>query len=177
MTDQDQQAVDRLLKMYDEYKIINGELIQATSRLAKAKLQHQDVTSLKAAQQKLSDRLQKLSDEMTFGNPLIWIAYKYKAYQDEAQPILNMHDLRQHCAKPGYICTKRFQFVNQQLELAGKPSLANAEVYSDEQNLSEVLENASLVELSRNGQFGQLWDNYEYYVHDGQIAKWQNFIS
>ena len=174
MTEQDQQAVERLLEMYDQYKAINGELSKSAARLARAKLQHQDIVALKTEQLELSDQLQKLADEMTFGNPLIWIAYKYNAYQDEAQPILNMHDLRQHCAKSGYICTKRFQFVKQQLELAGQSSLADTQTYPDTQSLSEVLENIPLVELSHNSQFSQLWDSFEYHRINGNVAKWQN---
>ena len=104
-------AVDRLLDMYDEYKTLAAKITAAERRLALAKLKNSGVEQIRIELDNLLHSQQQLSDDMTFDTPLIWVMYKFEAYQDEAQPIRTMHDFRLHCSKPDYICTKRFIFL------------------------------------------------------------------
>ncbi len=101
--------------------------------------------------------------------------YKFEAYQNEAQPIRTMHDFRVHCSKPGYICTKRFTFLNDQLESTGNSRLTDKGIYPDDMLLNEVFSNEQLGVLSGNADFSRLWNKYEFYKSGATAAKWENY--
>ena len=166
-------AVDKLLDMYDEYKTLTVKIAAVERRLALAKLKNGDVEQIRIELDNLRHSQQRLSDTMTFDTPLVWVMYKFEAYQDEAQPIQTMHDFRLHCSKPGYICTKRFIFLNAHLCSNGQRPLADSEQYSDEMLLSEIF--PLLSEIERDKNFLSNWRAYEYYQEDGAIKKWQNY--
>ena len=132
-------AVDKLLRMYDDYKTLTVKITAAEHRLALAKLKNSGVEQIRIELDDLRHSQQQLSDTMTFDMPLVWVMYKFEAYQDEAQPIRTMHDFRLHCSKPGYICTKRFIFLNAHLCSNGQRSLIDSKKYPDEMLLSEIL--------------------------------------
>ena len=166
-------AVDRLLDMYDEYKTLTAKIAAAERRLALAKLRNSDVKQIRIELDDLRHSQQQLSDDMTFDTPLVWVMYKFEAYQDEAQPIQTMHDFRLHCSKPGYICTKRFIFLNAHLCSNGQRPLTDSEQYPDEMLLSEIFPLLSEIEHDKN--FLSNWRAHEYYQEDGAIKKWQNY--
>ena len=101
------------------------------------------------------------------------MVYKFEAYQDETQPIRTMHDFRLHCSKPGYICTKRFIFLNAHLCSNGQRSLIDSKKYPDEMLLSEIF--PLLGEIEQDKAFLSSWRAHEYYQEDGAIRKWQNY--
>ena len=166
-------AVDRLLDMYDEYKTLAAKIAAAERRLALAKLRSSDIEQVQTELDILRRDQQQLSDTMTFDTPLIWVMYKFEAYQDEAQPIRTMHDFRLHCSKPGYICTKRFIFLNAHLCSNGQRPLTDSEQYPDEMLLSEIFPLLSKIE--QDEAFLSSWRSHEYYQEDGAIKKWQNY--
>ena len=166
-------AVDKLLDMYDEYKTLTAKIAAAERRLALAKLKNSDVEQIRIELDELRHSQQQLSDDMTFDTPLVWVMYKFEAYQDEAQPIRTMHDFRLHCSKPGYICTKRFIFLNAHLCSNGQCPLADDERYPDKMLLSEIF--PLLSEIERDKNFLSNWRAHEYYQEDGAIKKWQNY--
>ena len=166
-------AVDRLLDMYDEYKTLAAKITAAERRLALAKLKNSGVEQVQTKLDGLRRDQQQLSDTMTFDTPLIWVMYKFEAYQDEAQPIRTMHDFRLHCSKPGYICTKRFIFLNAHLCSNGQCSLIDSKKYPDEMLLSEIF--PLLGEIEQDEAFLSSWRVHEYYQEDGAIKKWQNY--
>ena len=166
-------AVDKLLDMYDEYKTLTTKITAAERRLALAKLKNGDVEQIRIELDDLQHSQQQLSDDMTFDTPLVWVMYKFEAYQDEAQPIRTMHDFRLHCSKPGYICTKRFIFLNAHLCSNGQHLLTDSEQYSDEMLLSEIF--PLLGEIGQDEVFMSSWHAHEYYQEDGAIKKWQNY--
>ena len=157
-------AVDRLLDMYDEYKALTVKIAAAERRLALAKLKNSGVEQIRIELDELRHNQQQLSDDMTFDTPLVWVMYKFEAYQDEAQPIRTMHDFRLHCSKPGYICTKRFIFLNAYLCSNGQRPLTDSEQYPDEMLLSEIF--PLLSEIERDKNFLSNWR---------AIKKWQNY--
>ena len=126
MTNNARAAVDRLLDMYDEYETLTAKIAAAERRLALAKLKNSDVEQIRIELDDLRRDQQRLSDGMTFDTPLVWVMYKFEAYKDEAQPIRTMHDFRLHCSKPGYICTKRFIFLNAHLCSNGQRPLTDS---------------------------------------------------
>ena len=166
-------AVDKLLRMYDDYKTLAAKITAAERRSALAKLKNSDVEQVQTKLDGLRRDQQQLSDAMTFDTPLIWVMYKFEAYQDEAQPIKTMHDFRLHCSKPGYICTKRFMFLNAHLCSNGQRPLTDSEQYPDEMLLSEIF--SLLGEIGQDEVFLSSWRAHEYYQEDGAIKKWQNY--
>ena len=166
-------AVDKLLDMYDEYKTLTAKIAAAERRLALAKLKNSGVKQAQIELDRLRCNQQQLSDDMTFDTPLVWVLYKFEAYQDEAQPIRTMHDFRLHCSKPGYICTKRFIFLNAHLCSNGQRPLTDSEQYPDEMLLSEIF--PLLGEIEQDETFLSSWRAHEYYQEDGAIKKWQNY--
>ena len=166
-------AVDKLLRMYDDYKTLAAKITAAERRLALAKLKNSDVEQVQTKLDGLRRDQQQLSDTMTFDTPLIWVMYKFEAYKDEAQPIRTMHDFRLHCSKPGYICTKRFIFLNAHLCSNGQRPLTDSEQYPDEMLLSEIF--PLLGEIEQDKAFLYSWRAHEYYQEDGAIKKWQNY--
>ena len=166
-------AVDKLLDMYDEYKTLTAKIAAAERRLALVKLRNSDIEQVQTELDGLRRDQQRLSDTMTFDTPLIWVMYKFEAYQDEAQPIRTMHDFRLHCSKPGYICTKRFIFLNAHLCSNGQRPLTDSEQYPDEMLLSEIF--PLLGEIEQDEAFLSSWRAHEYYQEDGAIKKWQGY--
>ena len=166
-------AVDKLLRMYDDYKTLAAKITAAERRLALAKLKNSGVKQIQIELDDLQHSQQQLSDDMTFDTPLIWVMYKFEAYQDEAQPIRTMHDFRLHCSKPGYICTKRFIFLNAHLCSNGQRPLTDSKQYPDEMLLSEIF--PLLSEIERDKNFLSNWRTHEYYQEDDVIKKWQDY--
>ena len=166
-------AVDRLLSMYDDYKTLTVKIAATERRLALAKLKNSGVEQIRIELDDLRHEQQQLSDDMTFDTPLVWAMYKFEAYQDEAQPIRTMHDFRLHCSKPGYICTKRFIFLNAHLCSNGQRPLMDRKQYPDEMLLSEIF--PLLSEIERDKNFLSNWRAHEYYQEDGAAKKWQDY--
>ena len=166
-------AVYRLLDMYDEYKTLTAKIAAAERHLALAKLKNSDIEQIRIELDDLRHSQQRLSDDMTFDTPLVWVMYKFEAYQDEAQPIRTMHDFRLHCSKPGYICTKRFMFLNAYLCSNGQRPLADSKKYPDEMLLREIF--PLLGEIEQDEVFMSSWRSHEYYQEHGAIKKWQNY--
>lgn len=175
MTDHARKVTDKLLVMYEEYKKIDKEKEAVASRLAKAKLLGEPIQGLSREYDELQVKLRQVSEKMTYPSPIVWMMYKYEAYADESQPIRTMQDFRIHCSKPGYICTKRFNFVNAQLDRRGLPNLNDAAHYPDNLLLLEVINSPAIVELVKNESFQKLWSSYEYYKEDERVAKWENY--
>ena len=113
---------------------------------------------------------------MTFDSPATWIEYKLEAYRHESQPILNMHDLRVHCSTPGYICTKRFIFLNHELDAMKLANLTDSIAFPDEMLLEKVLATPQIQSVDADENFMKKWNKYEYNTCDGEIAKWENYI-
>ena len=166
-------AVDKLLRMYDDYKTLTAKIAATERRLALAKLKNSGVEQIRIELDDLRHSQQQLSDDMTFDTPLVWVMYKFEAYQDEAQPIRTMHDFRLHCSKPGYSCTKRFTFLNTHLCNNGQCPLTDNERYPDKMLLSEIF--PLLGEIEQDKVFLSTWRAHEYYQEDGIIKKWQDY--
>ena len=175
MTNIDREATHKLLEMYGEYKKIDKEREAVASRLAKAKLLGEPTQSLSREYDELQLNLQQVSEKMTYSSPVVWMMYKYEAYADEPQPIRTMQDFRIHCSKPGYICTKRFNFVNAQLDRQKLPNLNDTAHYPDGLSLLQAINSPAICKLVENESFQSLWSSYEYYKEGERVAKWENY--
>ena len=175
MTDDDRKAVDRLLEMYKNYKEIDMKREAIALRLAKAKRLGEPTQALSKKYTELQAGMQQVSEAMTYSSPIVWMMYKYEAYANEAQPIRTLQDFRVHCSKPGYICTKRFNFMNAQLDARGLPNLRDEKHYPDALLLPEAVVSAGVIELTKDRLFQELWAAYEYHKDKGRVAKWENY--
>lgn len=173
--DEIRQAVDKLLQQYKEYTQTAAKEAELAAQLAKEKLLGTASPELKAQHDEIKQQLQSMGEAMTFASPRVWMTYKFEAYQDEAQPIRTMHDFRMHCSKPGYICTKRFTFLNSHLEKNEKASLANTELYPDSMLLTEVTNSPSITAIESLPEFAAGWNSHEYFKDNGRVAKWENY--
>ena len=169
--------VDGLLKAYATYK----ELLQAEAGLSMKRARQKIIgvvdPKLASDHEIIKQKLQSLSESMTFANPFVWIMYKFEAYKNEAQPIRTMRDFRIHCSKEGDICTKRFAFVNEQLTSGGQRSLLDTRYYEDSILIDELIKEKAMQELVNNSVFMETWRRYEYNTDAGKVAKWNNYIS
>lgn len=163
--------VDALLDQYQQYKQLLADAERLGREVAKRKLRGQPADS--ADYEASRAALQALSDAMTFASPTVWVAYKYEAYTREPQPIRTVHAFRQHCSKPGYICTKRFEFVSAELAKRGLVPWSDATVYPDDADLTTLY--PLLAQLEADQEFMQQWAAHEYYRDDGRVAKWENY--
>ncbi len=163
---------DTLLGMYEDYKRIADNRQSLASQLAKAKLKQLPVEELQSLYDRASREMQSISESMTFASPLVWMMYKFEAYKDEAQPIRTIQDFRLHCSKPGYICTKRFEFVNAELVRRQLPTLLDRENYLDDMLLHGAYD--AVQPLIADSTFMGTWGKHEYYKIDGRVAKWEN---
>lgn len=164
--------VDALLGMYDEYKQAVEARESLASQLAKAKLKHVPSDELQVAYDDAVHRVQAISDAMTFASPLVWMMYKFEAYKNEAQPIRTMHDFRLHCSKPGYICTKRYNFVNDELLKRGQTALSDTAAYPDAALLSDAY--GAIASLPADPVCMAAWGKHEYYRDGERVAKWED---
>ena len=166
------QQVDRLVEMYGDYKTLLTRQSECQRQLAKAKIRREDTTQLQAAYDDLAAQMQLTSDTMTYASPSVWILYKYEAYADEPQSIRTVRDFRQHCSKPGYICTKRFDFLNAALVQRGLLPLTDLTAFPDTMPLDKVL--PAIRDIENDDLFMRAWESHEYYRDGERVAKWEN---
>lgn len=171
---QARQAVEQLLEQYHHYQQLTDQLDQLRHRLVKQRLAGQATDQLRRAIAAARAQQQQVSDAMTFDTPLIWVMYKYQAYQGQSQPISTLHDLRLHCATPGYICTKRWQFVNEWRQVHDLPPLTDVTIYPDDLALPVLYD--ELLRCQQDAACMTAWRQYEYHrTRDGAVAKWANW--
>lgn len=107
---------------------------------------------------------EEVGGNMKFDNPLVWMMYKYFAYQKNelgAKPIRTIGDLIAHCASRDYICTKRFHFINRWLNENGFKSLRDKDVHGPDTDLSEIFTNPEFIKIAKDKRFMSEWDEYE----------------
>lgn len=168
-------AVTALLGQYEQYKTILEEKNNLSREVARAKLRGNADAALIERYAYIDAQLADLSDAMTFASPAIWLQYKMEAYKHEAQAITTMHDLRLHCSKPGYICTKRYHFLNSTLKEMGRPTLDDETVYPDSLALAQILTSRDFLEIEHSADAINQWGEYEYNKTDEKVAKWENY--
>lgn len=169
--------VSKLLAMYEQYKQLLDKQQSIATKLAKQRLLGGNSDQHEARYKELGLRLQAVSDATTFATPTIWMKYKNEAYREEMQPIETMHDFRMHCSNPGYICTKRFTFLNTQLKENDLPELSDENTFADDVLLEELILKDILAPLEMHAKFMQQWSHREYNKSQGRVAKWENFVA
>lgn len=150
-------AVDRLLLQYQEYRLLTEAIKRepAGNSRAIALLQR--------------DR-QQISDEMTFGNHIIWLMYKHKAYQHTPKALTTLGALITHCAPVDDICHQRWEFLRKHV-----PEIATD--FPSSTPLGKLYQEPKLLTLLSNLPFLERWKDQEFYRHGSSIRKWKKHYS
>ena len=182
-------AVERLLAQYREYLALVQTIEQARSQklahvaeISTAQgipigdiLAHEDTHDALRDDARVIHLLEQdrdqLSDDMTFANPLIWIMYKDRAYRGTSQEIRDWEAFKRHCAPDGYICGKRFRFLEQHLQRTRGIALASA--FPDRMPLRDICGQPLVMGLLDDRGCMTTWTHQEYLRSDGLVDKWE----
>jgi release factor glutamine methyltransferase len=186
-----ERKVDHLLEQYQDY-------LRATNRIDELKsdqmalaiklgqeagksfaviLQEQP-EQIRHAAEKVDQAVQeqqRISDEMTFANPVVWMMYKYKAYAGTSTAIVDMEDFRNHCRPEGYICTNRYHFLRNYILEKHCVDLNDLTAYPTDLRLDLVYTRPEITAAASDPKFMKQWDKHEYYTEKGRVAKWENY--
>ncbi|MDP3778786.1 MAG: hypothetical protein Q8R30_01900 [bacterium] len=189
-----EEAVEKLLVQYREYQSVQlhieklkkeqlemavdlskqqGEKISA---ILSKKSSYPTLQALAECQIEEEKRLQAISDAMMFADPIVWMMYKYKAYLETPSAIRTVKDLKKHCAKDDYICTKRFMFLNEYVKRNSGIDITDVNCFPDDMPLPELYGQEFVVALVKNKEFLRLWETQEYYKEGERVAKWENIL-
>ena len=190
---QAQIAVDALVKQYHQdlaliaqINDVQSQRMATAARISKEQniplrnvLANQSLYSafatLATKEEGLKAEQQLLWDSMFYANPVIWIMYKYQAYQGGNNEISTVYDLKRHCEPRDYIGTKRFHFLNTYLISQQKAPLTDTALYPDDMRLPLLYESESMTGLVNDTAFMKLWSEHEFYKRKGKVAKWKNY--
>lgn len=189
-----QKAVDVLIRQYrqdldliDRMQKLKSKHMSVAARLSKERgtglrdvlrtpHMYAELAGLIQEEHNLQEQQQRLWDSMFYPNPVIWLMYKYQAYRGGQNAITTMGDMKKHCTPEGYICTKRFAFLNDYLRRTQNIDVTDTAVFPDDCLLPAFYESALIIGLTNEGTFMEQWQAYEFYTRNGAVAKWQNFV-
>lgn len=133
------------------------------------------LVAIDKAESELSRRQQVLWDSMLYPNPIIWMMYKYQAYQGGQNEIATMDDFRKHCSPKGYICSSRYHFLRHKLKNLGY-DLDDSSAYPGSTSLPDIYMRPEFTKLTDDNAFLYEWAKYEFHkTSDGRVAKWENY--
>ena len=164
--------VDRLIVQYKEYLFLSAVVSEAETKAVLAKISGTNTSGELGIVKKIQNRL---SDEMTFYTPHIWMLYKHRAYSGTAKEIATVSDFIDHCSPEGYICTKRFKFLEAWLKENKQVNIR--ELLLEDDSFSTLIRHPELQELETNEHLIQQWLEHEFAIVDNTIAKWQNLVA
>ncbi len=142
------EKVDTLLRQYKEYK--------------------------KAPTKAEKDRI---GDEMTYADPIVWMMYKHEAYKGGDHEITTLGDLKKHSIDHGGICAKRFGFLRKAVEVRYCKDILDSEQFPCTMSLMDFYDSDIVNEIVSDQAFIKEWEHYEYYKEGQQVAKWQNYFA
>ncbi len=116
-----------------------------------------------------------LGEAMKYDNPLIWLEYKLQAYRGTENEIKTVEDLRKHSASPTYICHKRLTYLAKAMKENGFGDFWKEQEVAGEMELEVFLNSAQFKAVMSDQNVLEMWRKHEYFVHDGRVAKWENY--
>ncbi len=185
-----ERTADRLVMQYGEYAFLDRKIKELESEKFKmiaeaaknrrisvldAMKEEEAAGRLAPADERIKlckADLQRISDEMTYPNPVVWMMYKDKAYKGTSSEIATLGDFRRHCEPQGYICTLRFAFLCAYLSKYGKTDLHDRTAYPDATKLSDIYSSEAVTGLLEDDVFLAQWKEREYLITDNKINKW-----
>lgn len=121
--------------------------------------------------------MERVGGCMKFANPIVWMMYKYFAYENGimgAKPIRTLGDLIDHCASDTYICTKRFHYINKWLEDYGYRSLRDGLKHGPETDLVEIFTDLRFISIAMKEELMETWNENERIGMD-DTKKWEDY--
>ena|SRR5258708_4542839 len=181
--------VKRLILQYQEYlaldtqiKSLKQEKISLAVKVAKEKgeilsailsKEHPQLEKIDQRLKLVQWDLERISDEMSFADPLIWMIYKDLAYKGHRNEIATLGDFKQHCSPKDYICTKRFKFMKKYLKEKYGCDLDDTSNFPSFLLLANFYMTPQILILLDDFDFMSKWKKHEYLIKDQKIAKWQ----
>jgi hypothetical protein len=83
--------------------------------------------------------------------------------------------MKKNCSKPGYICTKRFDYLNSYLKSQKGADLKDITRFPDDMKMPDIYESRMMLDLLDDEIFMSGWKKYEYHKDGPQVAKWENY--
>ena len=168
--------VGALLKAYETYKSLASQItsdmvVPATPKFSfgsnQGKMQNLD------PKRELRKELEQIGESMKFQNPLIWLSYKYSAYQNEpGKELSTLHDLIAHCKVDG-ICHRRFDAINLYLrrKYDGKDMTSSA-FMDQSMSLLDVGKDSKFIDMCLDKEFMNIWSEHE----NSKSGKWKDYV-
>lgn len=136
--------VDKLLQQYKEYKDASTE-----------------------------DEKNRIGDEMTYADPIVWMMYKHQAYLRTDHKITIMRELRDHCNDHGGICAKRFNFLFVFIKTKYSKNITDPKEFPNDMRIEEFYESELMDLVVSDEDFMNQWRKYEFYKRNERVAKWE----
>jgi hypothetical protein len=121
----------------------------------------------------VADR-QRISDEMRFADPIVWILYKYHAYQGTHHALSTWGELIAHSRGHDGICGKRLRWLERKVASYGV-EIMKEESIPLRSSLLEVAALPMIEQIASDNECMTEWRQYEYEEYDGNVAKWHSF--
>ena len=117
----------------------------------------------------------RIGDEMTYADPIVWMMYKHKAYLGSDHEITTVGALREHSDDHGGICAKRFDFLSTSIKVKYRKDIKDPKEFPDDMRIEDLYGSGLFDAVVSERDFISAWQNYEFYKKDGKVAKWQNY--
>ncbi len=121
------------------------------------------------------DEKERIGDEMTYVDPIVWMMYKHKAYLGSHHEITTVGALREHCDDHGGICAKRFDFLSTSIKAKYGKDIKAPKEFPDDARIEDLYGSELFDAVVSDEDFTRDWQKYEFYKKDGKAAKWQNY--
>lgn len=156
--------LEKLLVQYKVYISLQEEIKSDRFKLLKLDVSD-EASKLKMQIVLKEDILARMSDEMTFPTPSLWMMYKYAAYKGTDKEIKTCQDFVDHCSPEGYICTVRYNFFKEYLDIF--------KVSNPSDDLVMLYETEELDKLEQDPKFMEAWLTNEFRIINNKISKWK----
>lgn len=184
-------SVDRLLAQYREYSLLASSATEAKQEyeeklllLAKEYnvgleeamssfvLRDEDLQRILMRKRTYERMRDRISDEMTFATPEIWMRYKALAYKETPDEIATWKDFQQHCLPAGYICSKRYAFLR---DVAATVLNVSLDDFDETAPLLHACDASWVETLEQNEEVIERWQKHEFHATEHGVAKWENY--
>ena len=158
------EILEKLLVQYGIYISLQEEIKSDRFKLLKM-ADLESASGLKGQIALKEEILARMSDEMSFPTPSVWMMYKYAAYKGTDKEIRTCQDFVDHCSPEGYICTERYKFLMEYLDVS--------KLVSPSDELLILYEIEELNKLESDPKFMEAWLSNEFKITNNKISNWK----
>lgn len=121
-----------------------------------------------------TEEKQRISNSMFFADPIVWMKYKFLAYQGTKSALNTWGDLIDHSLGHDGICGKRLNWLVEKARFINVDILSES-VLARKMLIDEVVKTDLILEISNSELLMKEWCQYEFYKDGGQNKKWANY--